>query len=480
MSLKKSAIFGFKWSSISQFGRQITLLITTVVLARLVSPSDFGLIGMATVVTGFITIFKDLGTSAIVIQQQNLSNKLLHSLFWLNVIFGLLATVILLLIAPAIAQLYETPKVIPILRVLAFSFLISSFSILQKAILERKLKFNTIAKIEITATILAAIVAIIAAILDAGVWSLVCQTLVLVSANTIFIWVAVKWKPQMLFDWSEVKAVSNYSLNLTGFSIFNYFVRNTDDFLIGKFLGAKELGYYTLAYRIMLYPLNGISATIGRVMFPILSQMQNDNARFRYAYLRVVSTIALISFPLMFGLWGLAEPFILTVFGTQWNSVILLLIILTPLGLIQSIGTTTGNIYQAKGKTDLMFKWGLLSGILIVPSFIIGIHWGLIGIAASYAITSGIILTYPNFAIPFKLIDLSVGRFLEILWPAFVSSLLMLFAIKGVKFFLPESLAIAWVLGILILVGAFAYLLASWFINREKLLEITNLLRNRI
>jgi PST family polysaccharide transporter len=264
---------------------------------------------------------------------------------------------------------------------------------------------------------------------------------------------------------------------MAGFNIFNYFIRNADNLLIGRFLGAQALGYYTLAYLIMLYPLY-IAWGILRVSFPIFAQMQDDNVRFCYAYLRVIKMISMVTFPLMFGLWGLVEPFVLTVFQDKWSPIIPLLLILVPLGLIQSIGTTVGTIYQAKGRADWMFKWGIFAGIVSVLAFIVGLGWGILGVAAAYTLTNLLILAYPNFAIPFKLIDLSMPRFLQSLWRQFICSLIMLGAILSIKFFL-QGLSSAWILGILVPVGATVYLLSSWLINRQQLQELIGLIDHR-
>jgi O-antigen/teichoic acid export membrane protein len=474
MSLKKQTSQGIKWASISQVSRQVMGLLTTVVLAHFLLPSDFGLVGMATVATGFLGIFSDLGTSSAVIQRKKISDSLLNSLFWINVAFGLMAMVIILIVAPLVASFYHEPRVTIVLRVLSLNFLISSISNIQKAILERNLAFNTSAKIEVSVILAGAVVGISAAIKGWGVWSLVAQSLTVTIVSTILLWLISQWKPKLIFSLEEVQEVSKYSLNLTGFSILNYFIRNTDYILIGRFLGTQNLGYYTLAYRLMLYPLQNISGVIGRVMFPVFSKFQDDNEKFGLAYLKANSSIALISFPLMLGLFALAEPFILTFFGMQWQPVILLLQILAPVGMSQSIMTTAGIIYQVKGRTDWMFRWGIGTGIFIILAFLIGLHWGIVGIATAYAIAS-FSLTYPCFAIPFSLIQLSMQKLGMALWPPFAASLFMLGILLGLKVLLPANLLSVWVLGILVPIGCIVYLLASWLINREQLQQLLDL-----
>jgi O-antigen/teichoic acid export membrane protein len=479
MSLSEQATSGVKWSTASQVGRQATQLFTVVILTRLLSPADFGLVSMALVVTGFVTIFKDMGTSAAVIQRKNLSEEFLCSIYWVNVSFGFLVMVILLVISPWVASFYHEPRVTLLLKVLSCTFLISGLSILHQAILERNLEFNKLAKLEIGSMAFGSVVGIGSAALGYGVWSLVYQVLAWTVMTTLLLWIACRWRPKLTFHWVEIKQVSNYSLNLTGFSIFNYWERNADYLLIGRFLGAQELGYYTLAYRLMLYPLQSVSWVVSRVMFPAFSKVQSDNVRFSRAYLRVASLIALVTFPVIFGLIATIEPFILTFLGSQWAPVVILLLILGPVGLIQSIVTTTGVIYQAKGRTDWMLRWGVVSGLLLIGSFVIGLHWGIVGVAAAYAVATAI-LVYPEFAIPFRLIDLRVRNLAAVLWKPFLSSLVMLLGLLGLKAALPAYVSGGWSLGILVPAGIGVYLLATWIVNRDQLRQALALVRGRL
>jgi O-antigen/teichoic acid export membrane protein len=472
MSIKKSATSGFRWLSVSQAVRQIMQFATTIILVRLLSPTDFGLVGMATVVTGFVGIFKDLGTSSALIQRKEISDKLLQSVFWINIFFGLNSTVFLFALSPLMANVYQEPQVEPVLKLLSLSFIISSLSISQQAILERNLEFKKLSKIEITATVSGAVTGIGAATLKAGVWSLIWQTLAIVTTTSTLLWLTTNWKPKFIFDWAEAKSIINYSGNLTGFNIFNYFVRNADNALVGRFLGAESLGYYALAYKIMLYPIQNISWVVVRLSFPLFSKLQNDNSLFRSAYLEVTCAIACAAFPLMFGLLVLSEPLVMTVFGSNWRPVISLLLILIPVGIVQSIGTTAGVIYQAKGRTDWMLKWGITTGLLAVISFIIGLNWGIVGVAGAYAITVTL-LSYPSFLIPFKLIDLKILDFVRYMVRPVICSTLMLILVMLTSE-LAQYLKLSSMLNLCLssVVGFVIYVLFSWIINREQIESI--------
>ena len=473
-TLKHQAASGVKWSTVSQVSRQGTMLLTTIILARLLTPSDFGLVGMAMVVIGFIEMFKDLGTSAAIIQKKEIPESLLSSIFWVNAGFGILSMAVLFFGAPLGGLFFHEHLVIPILRVLSFGFFISCISILQKAILERSLAFHTLAKIEITAVACGSVTGVGLALLGARVWSLVFQSLTTVLVTTILLWLSSPWKPKWVFYWQEVRSISSYSLNLVGFKIFNYFARNMDYLLIGRYLGALELGYYTLAYRILLFPLQNISGVVVRVMFPVYSSIQDDNLRFSRAYLKVAATIALITLPMMMGVFALARPFVLSVFGEQWRPVILLIMILAPIGMIQSVGTTVGAIYLAKGRTDWMFRWGIVAGLFLMIAFVIGLHWSIMGVAAAYAIAS-LILFYPSFAIPFTLIDLQFKHLLRVLYRPLANSLIMFASIIALRAMLPTILSNVTVFCLLILSGIIIYCATSWINNRKQINELWNL-----
>ncbi|MBE9490604.1 MAG: MOP flippase family protein, partial [Bacteroidetes bacterium] len=477
--LKNDAVKGIKWASASQLGRQVIQYTTTIILAALLTPSDFGLMAMAIVVVGFLEIFKDLGTAAAIIQNQNLSEESLSSIFWVNVGFGALVAVIVFLAAPLGAEFYNNSKVEDILKVLSISFIWSSFGIVQKKLLEKELKFDLLAKIELIGVAIGAVVGITLALLEFGVWSLVFQSLSIAVITTSLLWIINSWRPTIFFSYPKIKPIISYSLNLLGYNVFNYFVRNTDYLLIGKYLGERELGHYYLAYKIMLYPLQNISLVVSRVLFPIYSKIQNDNERFRKIYSKVANAISFLTFPLMIGVFALSDLFAVTFFNNKWDTALLtiLLMILAPVGLIQSIATTTGSIYQAKGKTNWMFRWGVISGIIYVTGFFIGLNWGVIGVAVSYLISS-IILLYHVFAIPFKLIGLKFSEFTISFKESLLISAILFFVLLVLKFILVNILVSELLFAILIIVGLIVYAFSMKILGANKFKELISLIKS--
>jgi len=386
MTLKEKTLKGLKWSGLAQFGRQMSQFVITAILARLLSPDDFGLLGMATVFTGFMMIFSEMGVSSALIQKQDIDDDHLSSAFWLNVIVGVVLTLLLVAVSPLIALFYNQPALKPIIAVMSVGFIFASFSVIQLTILQREMDFKVIAKAELVSILIAGAVGIVMAFRGFGVWSLVGQFLTLHLFRSIVFWVLSSWRPQLKFSMKSIRDFIKFSAHMTGFNIINYLNRNIDYLLIGKFLGAEALGFYTLAYKIMLYPLQNISWVISKVLFPAFSMMQKDLERLRRSYLKVVKAVSLVTFPMMTVLLFSAEEVIIVIFGEQWAPVIPLIRIFCLCGAVQSINTLIGNIILSQGKSGLQLRLGLLGFFAFSLAIIIGLKWGITGVAVCYTI----------------------------------------------------------------------------------------------
>lgn len=474
MTLEQQAIYGIKWSSISQFIRTGTQVITSVILARLLLPEDFGLLGMALVFTGLVAIFNDMGIGSAIVQKQDLNQKSLSSIFWFDLFLGVLTVSFIILIAPLVSRFYNQHSLTSIISAMSISFLFTSLAMVQNSLLLKELKFKKLALLELTSTILASILGISLAYLKYGIWSLVFQNISMNLIYTVLIWITESWIPEIYFSWKDIKSIIGFSSNLSGFNLLNYFARNADYLLIGKFLGATALGYYTLAYTIMLFPLSNISSVLTKVMFPTLSQIQHDNSKFKLFYLKSTKYIAFLSFPMMLGLFVIADEFILTIYGEKWIPVIFLIKILSIVGLMQSIGTTVGSIYLAKGRTDWMFLWGLFSSIIVVSSIFVGLRWGINGVAICYAFAT-LLLTYPSFALPFRLIDLKFIDFILNLKKEIITSLIMFMIVMASvtiqrNYFLSNEVIL--ISGVVI--GVLCYFIAVMTFNNSIYKELKN------
>lgn len=384
MSLRKKTIKGLAWSAVSQGGKQVSQIIITMILARLLSPEDFGLVAMATVFTNFALLFGEMGLSSALIQKQDIDDRHLSSAFWLNVIAGACLTLFFIIVAPLIAAFYHKPQLQPLLMVMSLNFILTSFTIIQQTIFTKEMDFKPLTIRDIASVVVAGIVGIFMANHGFGAWSLVGQLLTFSFVNGILLWTMSSWRPKFMFSKDAIKDIFHFSAHMTGFNIVNYFARNVDQLLIGKFLGSQALGYYALAYKIMLYPVQNISGIIGRVMFPAFSRIQHDLEKVRSAYLKMVKAISLITFPLMAGLFVLAPEFVHIVFGAKWEPIILVLKILCICGAVQSIGTTVGNIILSQGRSELQLRLGVISIFFVFLAVLLGMRWGVAGVAAFY------------------------------------------------------------------------------------------------
>ncbi len=422
--LGRKAASGTAWSMGFQISRQLLSVVSVSVLARRVPPAAYGLLSMATIITNFVEIFRDLGTWTVLVREREVSGRLLASLFWLNLALGSLLSLSIALLSVPAAIFFHQPKLAPVMQALSLTFLITSAGVIPSALLYRRMAFRLFAIAQLAGAALGTTVAISAALMNAGVWSLVFGTLTSSLVTTCALWFANPWRPSFVIDWSELRRIVSYSLNLSAFNFVNFFSRNADNLIVGRFLGDTPLGYYQMAYTLMTYPLINFCQVIAGVVFAGFSSLQDDDARFRSAFLRVTMLVGFFSIPAMFGLMVVAVPFIRVVLGQKWGPVASLLMVFAPLGALQAVFSQVGAIYMVKGRTDWQFRWSLVTGSLCVASFLIGIRWGIQGVAIAYSI-AWLITMVPGFAIPFRLIHLTGREFVTAVWPEFAGGLAM-------------------------------------------------------
>jgi O-antigen/teichoic acid export membrane protein len=404
MNLRQKTFKGLFWSFLSQGGRQVIQIIITTILARLLSPNNFGTLAMVTVFTNFAMIFNEMGVGGALIQKQDTHDRHYYSIFWLNIMAGIGLTLIFIAASPYIAWFYKKPELKPILCVIAFNFLFSSFTTIQQAILTKEMDFRRLAIRDVIALVLSGIIGITLAYRGFGVWSLVYQLISYTIINASLLWILSPWRPKLEFAMTDIKDLFRFSANLTGFNILNYFSRNIDQLLIGKFLGSEVLGYYSLAYKIMLYPLQNISWVILKVMFPAFSKIQDNLKEVSTIYLKMIKAISLVTFPLMAWLFCVAPELVDVFLGEKWKPIVILIKIFCFCGIAQSIGTTVGTIYLSKGKVDLQLKLQLLGTFIVTITILIGLRYGITGVCLAYTIQA-ILWVLFNMGVVLKLIS---------------------------------------------------------------------------
>jgi PST family polysaccharide transporter len=419
MSLKQQTVSGVAWSALGRIGQQTAQFGISVLLARLLAPEQFGLIGMLMVFIGFASLFAEFGFAAALVQRPSITREQIDSVFWLNCGLGLLLSIMFALAAPAIAGFFRTPDLTLLGRVLALSFTLNAVGVVPGALLQRSMDFKSLARIEISVSVISGFVGVALAIGGFGVWSLVAQSLSASVLRAGLLSLAVAWWPRFAFSSDGVGSLLNFSVNLFGFNFINYWARNADNLLVGKLMGSAELGIYTRAYSLMLLPVTQVISVLSRVMFPVMSSIQNDPARVRRVYSRAMGGIALLAFPMMAGLLVVAEPFVLALLGERWAEVVPLLRILCLVGILQTLMNPTGWIYQSMGRTDWLFRWGIGASVVLVSAIGVGVWLGTLESVAWAYLTANAALLIPCLWIPGKLIQLSVSEMLRTVATAF-------------------------------------------------------------
>ncbi|MBX7242967.1 MAG: MOP flippase family protein [Bacteroidia bacterium] len=425
-NLREKTVSSAKWNALNQVIIQVTLTVTSIILGRFfLSPREYGLMGMITVFTGFANILKDFGISAAIIHKKDITEKDLTTAFWTNVFLGALIGGVFAIAAPWLAVFYKEPALQNITYFVAIHFFISTLSIVQNVLLEKSLRFKDIFMYNITAVGAAAIVAIVMAATGWGVWSLVAQQITNISVLNLMLWFNTRWKPLFQYSVESLKGLLKFSIYLFLASSLNYWNRNLDNMLIGKFAGSDALGNYSRAYSLMLLPLTQIVGMLVKVLFPALALIQQDLVRVKSVYLKALAVIALLTFPFSIGLWLIAEDFILILLGPKWTEAIGVFKILAWAGLLQCVISPIGSLLSALGKTKLHFTLGLLSSVLGISAICLGL-WlgGVYGVAYGVCAwaASGIFI---NLYALKKVINLSPVEFIMNLVPVSLISAVM-------------------------------------------------------
>jgi O-antigen/teichoic acid export membrane protein len=404
---------GVRWVASSQITVQLGRLSLAIVLARILVPADFGVVSLVMIFIAFVDIaLGDVGTAAAIVQRQNLTDREISSLFWFNVGVGVVSTGVAQIAAPLMDHVLDHPDVVIAFRVVALTFTVAGFRMAHLAILRRDLRYRALATADIASFVANAAVAIGLALAGAGFWSIIVGSLVSNVVMTIFVWSLSGFRPSFSYEWAHLRSVAAFSLNLSLFRVVNFFSAQGDRFLVGAYAGADSLGFYSQANRLVRYPLDTAAVVYRRVVVPAMSKDQDDNLRLRKAFLTAtgVSAVTVMPFTILAAI--LAEPLILALPGEQWLPAVPLIRLIAMVGLLNTIAGQSGVIFQVKGRTDLLLYWGIAAASVNMTGYIIGLQWGVEGVAWGYLI-SMMLLVLPNFYLPLRLIDTQ----LRTLWP---------------------------------------------------------------
>ena len=364
-----------------------------IVLARLLTPQDYGLIGMVVIIVNFVGMFPFLGLSTATMRWSELNHRQVSTLFWINVGMSAVVMVLTIASAPLLAWFYHEPRLIPITLGYAVSLLLAGFYIQHEAILSRQMRFGAIAVVEIAAHAIGFAGAIIAALYGARYWALVVNQLVMNAATVIGVWALCRWRPSLPVRGSGVRAMLSFGGNLTGFNVMNYLARNVDNALIGKFWGGYQLGLYSRAYQMLLTPMQQINAPLVAVAVPALSRLNDSPERYRAAYVKILEKIAMLTMPLVAFMIATSDWLVVFLLGEQWRESGRIFMWLGVAAMVQPVVRSTLWLFTTQGRSREMFRWGVIGSLIAIAAIVAGLPWGAMGVAASYAITDVCITT---------------------------------------------------------------------------------------
>ncbi len=415
-----------------------------VVLARLLTPEDYGLVGMVMVIVAFANKFKSAGLNLATIQKEKITHDQISGLFWINALLSLVLGLCIVGIAPLVARFYGRFELTAVTAVLAISFFAQGLTVQHAALLKKHIFFSTIALTQIVSASASLAAAIILAWLGWQYWALVAGTLVSATVTLLLTFYFCPWRPGKFKRGSGIRDMLVFGGHITGFEFVNYFARNADNLLIGKFIGADALGIYSKAYQLFLMPVQQIRGPILQVAMPVLSSLRNIPKRYVLYYKNILDILATIIIPIA-AYSALEAHLIVSVFlGEQWLAVVPVYRILAICGIVMTVAGTKGAVMMSYGYSKRYFIWGLINSVVVISSFVVGLPYGIVGVAASYTIGRYIILI-PSLYYCFHKTPVTVRLFLKTLSPPLMSILAATISFWAVCYFVEEPKVLAYI-----------------------------------
>ena len=430
-NIKDKTVKGLFWSLVDSIFGQGLQFIFGIILARILSPREFGLIGMMAFFLVIAQTLIDSGFTSELIRKTKCTQEDYSTVFYFNVIGSVFLYVLLFFSSNAIASFYNEPQIELLLKVMGLSIIINAFAIVQRTILTKNINFKLQTKISVLASIMSGVIGIWLASTGYGVWSLVGLALSRFFVTTVLLWVFMHWTPSLIFSKKSFDALFSYGSKLLLSGLINTLFTNIYTLIIGKYFSVIHLGYYTRAKEFTVLPSVNLDSVIGRVTFPVLSTLQDDKIEFKKKFQRIVQSSMFISFMLMFGLAAIAEPLVITLIGEKWRPVIIYLQLLCISGSLYPLHSLNLSILKIFGRSDLFLLLEIIKIFLIIPVVYIGVKYGIIYLILGGTVSS-IISYFINSYWSKKLINYSSMNQIISILPSFLLAII----IAGIVFIL--------------------------------------------
>lgn len=399
--LKELSIKGGGITLAHQIASTGITLVSVVILARLLTPEDYGMVAMVISITGFIQLFNNLGLSSATIQHQEITKDQVSAFFWINAGLGALITLLIAASAPAIAWFYNQSQLMYITLAFSTNALLIGLGTQHGALLTRQMRFGILALINLTALLAGFGVAVAMALSGWSYWALVASSLLTNAWNTTGLWLACGFRPGFPRTGSSIGKLVRFGVNVAAFDVVTYLVRNVDNVLIGRVWGAHQLGLYNKAYELMMMPLRNLRVPLNKVAFPAMSQLKNDTKRYRTYFTKYCSILAFTSMPAVAILFVCSENIIHLLLGERWAGAAELFAILAFGGFIEPVASLRQTVIISSGHSKRLFRWGLYNSAALITAFACGLPWGAKGVAVAYSVANYLIL-HPSLLYAFK------------------------------------------------------------------------------
>lgn len=477
MSLKQKTFKGVIWSAVERFSTQGVQFLFGILLARLLTPNDYGTIAMLAIFMAVSQTFIDSGFGNALVRKPDRSEADKATVFFFNIFMAIVCYAVIFLGAPFVAKFYEMPQLTDILRVLAINLIIQAFGSIQHLNLTIDLNFKTLAKVSFIGAIVGGAAGLLCAYNGLGVWSLVIQQMTTTSTRVLLFWILVHWRPTCFFSKASFRNMFGFGSKLLISGLLNTVYDNAYDLVIGKVFSAATLGNFSRASHLANFPSSNITGIFQRVTYPVLSKIQNDPEKLRLGYLKFLNMATLIIFPLMIGLAAIAKPFVLLVLTEKWFNVILILQIICIAQMWYPVHAINLNILQVLGRSDLFLKLEIIKKIAGITILVVTIPHGIIALCYGQWVSTCFSLVV-NTYYSGKLLNAGLLTQLKMYIPTLLNSLVMGAICISVTKLLPEQeYALQLALGIV--TGAIYYIASNCIFNRATVKELLDLVSKK-
>jgi len=474
--LKQKTINGLFWSFIDNISSHGITFIIGLILARLLEPSEFGLIGLITVFIAISSTFINSGFSAALIRKTDCTDKDYSTVFYFNLATGIFFYFLLLLSSNAISRFFKEPELSPLIKVLGIVLIIDSLTIIQRTILTKRVNFKLQTKISVISAIFSGIVGILMAIKGLGVWSLVGKQICQQALNSFLLWFWNKWRPLLVFSMKSFKELFSFGYKLLLSGLIDTIYRNVYNLIIGKYFSTAELGFYTRSNSFVNLPSQNLEGIIGRVSYPVLAEIQDDPVKLKSGFKNILKNTMYLSFILMAGMAATAEPMIIALIGEKWRNSIIYLQLLCFVGAMYPLHSLNLNILNVKGRSDLFLRLEIIKKVLAIPAIIIGILWGIkIMILGMWFNT--IVAYYINSYYSGRLINYSMRDQISDIVPYLILAIFMGGTVYIAGYLMPWGYLVKLILQILL--GGFVIILISEFFKIDAYIYMREIVFNK-